>query len=222
MKVNVPIVAAAALALLAAAAPLATADHWLPNCPHWGYHSHTYGDGGPWPNSKTATWASLSVAPYSGQATAWDSNIVDCNGDVLPVDYDGDYDTGIGGAFFGYGPWAHEPTCDNGLTSHGAVVTVNDLSYGNDIWFLIGADDTSGPAISVDPVSGATTCSTDGSITPGDPFTNPIADADDCLTPRQNAAVGIVLTTCGAGGDGGYWVFLLPFPNPPTAGTITA
>ena len=140
----------------------------------------------------------------AGLVTVFETNTVDCDGDGAPGDYDGDWETGVGGGFFGYGPWANEPTCNYGLTLHGGTATVTDVVFGGNIEFVIGADDTSGPATSVDPVTGETTCSTSGSITPGDPATDPTADADDCLSAVYTTSG----TTCGAGGDGGYWVFL--------------
>ena len=196
-------------------------------CPHSGLHSHTYFAGG----SVTASSDTLTSGDEigAGFAAVFDTNLADCDGDGLPGDSDGDYDLGIGGAFFGHGPWADEPTCYYGLAQHGSTVSVNDVAFAGDVWFVIGADDTSGPVITVDPVTGGTTCSTDGSITPGDPALDPTADADDCLTDPQYGTG----TTCGAGGDGGYWVFLSGlhvyesgggsgFGNAPTAGTVTA
>ena len=196
------------------------ADHSSP-------HSHTYGLGGSvGAKSDTATGGEEAGA---GVVTVMDSNANDCNGDGVPGDFDGDYETGVGGGFFGYGPWANEPTCNYGLAVHSGSVVVNDLVFGSAVAFVTGADDTSGPVISTDPVTGETTCTTDGSITPGDPGTDPTADADDCLSDVYTGSG----STCGAGGDGGYWVFLngalvtegsggVGASNPPTAGTITA
>ena len=201
------------------------------SCTHFSPHSHSYGTGGSaGARSDTVTGGDEVGA---GIVTVFDTNTADCDGDGLR-NFDGDYDSGVGGAFFGYGPWANEPTCNYGLAVHGGVVVaVNDVVFGADVWFTIGADDTSGPVVSVDPVTGETTCETDGSITPGDPATDPTADADDCLTAPQNLAQGSSGATCGAGGDGGYWVFLNGLlvtesagnpgaNNAPTAGTITA
>ena len=194
---------------------------------HTSPHSHTYGFGGSaGARSDTVTGGDEVGA---GVVTVFETNAADCDGDGVPGDYDGDWETGVGGGFFGYGPWANEPICNYGLAAHGASVVVNDVVFGKEIAFVIGADDTSGPVISTDPVTGETTCETDGSITPGDPTTDPTADADDCLT---EVFIGQG-TTCGAGGDGGYWVFLngalvsegaggTGASNAPTAGTITA
>ena len=216
---------------------MAAASHWEPNCPHSSPHSHNYGLSWPSWKSRTATWHSTEVPPFSGSATVWDGNVIDCDDDYDPftqtgetADFDGDYETGEGGGFFGYGPWAHEPTCDYGLTSHSGTVTVNDAVFGNDIWFIIGADQTAGPWISVDPIDGSITCNTDGHIEPCDPVNpSPTCGPSDCLTPAYLGSG----STCGAGGDGGYWVFLLTghiwfgpggtgVGNPPTLGTITA
>ena len=266
MNVNMRLSLGIALVLAGAALPLASADHWLPNCPHSSPHSHTYGFGGSaGARSDTVTGGDEVGA---GIVTVSETNTVDCDGDFTPdpfvgcwddplnpccldeegnpesccygpddaptpcpesADFDGDYETGVGGGFFGYGPWAHEPTCNYGLTDHSGTVVVNDIVHGGDVAFVIGADDTSGPVVEVDPVDGTTSCSTDGSITPGDPATDPTADADDCLS---EVYIGTG-TTCGAGGDGGYWVFLngalvtegaggVGANNAPTTGTITA
>ena len=196
------------------------------DCTHGSPHVHTYTTG----TAAAVRSDTLEVVTSSpGTVSVSDSNMGDCDGDGVPGEFDGDLDAGVGGGFFGYGPWADEATCDYGYLQHGSHVTVSDVTFGSDIWFVIGADDTSGPAISVDPVTGETTCSTDGSITPGDPSTDPTADPDDCLTPPQHGS-GV---TCGAGGDGGYWVFLVAggvvenaggvsLSNAPTTGGLTA
>ena len=270
MRLNLPIVAGVALALLTVSAPLPMASahvcvdgllnppcspdctggpvgtlhiHLLASgidacagsagesdpyahCPHDSPHSHTYGSsGGARGRSRTLG----NGESGSGSTTVYEFNTMDCNGDGLPWDFDGDYETGSGGAFFGHGPWADEIICGYGLRTHGDTVTVNDVVFGGNVAFIIGADDTSGPVIRVDPVTGETSCSTDGSITPGDPTADPNADEDDCLT---EVYVGSG-KTCGHGGDGGYWVFLVTTgvdegaggtgaSNPVTAGTITA
>ena len=142
----------------------------------------------------------------------------------------GDYSFGIGGGFFGYGPWADEPLCDYDLNVHGDHVAVEDLLFGRGVAFFMGEDDQSGPVIIPDFVSGGNICETDGNISPGDPSTDPTADGDDCLSPAYYGVGG----TCGTGGgDGGYWVIIpstyasesgLSFEQFafPTAGTITA
>ena len=174
-----------------------------PFCPHGSPHSHTYGNGG--------------EASDAGSVIVADTNTFDCDGNGIPGDFDGDYESGVGGGFFGYGAWANEPTCSYGLATHGGSVTVHDAVFGEDVWFVVGASDTSGPIIVVDPATGSTFCSTDGVIAPGDPATDPTADADDCVEEFHGSG-----TTCGAGGDGGYWVILSLDGNPPSVGTITA
>ena len=203
---------------------------------HESPHSHTYGFGG----STGARSDSATAGRTIGVTTVSDNNVADCDGDGAPGDFDGDYETGVGGGFFGYGPWANEPICKYGLATHGGTITVNDVVFGHDVQFVIGADDTSGPVITpvTDPTTGEPTgefiCETDGAITPGDPAQDPTRDADDCLTPVIDGGdTNGQGTTCGAGGDGGYWVFVIgarvhesgtgvTVNNPATAGTITA
>ena len=152
-----------------------------------------------------------------------DTNLVDCDLDGVPGDYDGDYDVGLGGGFFGWGPWAAAAACNYNLHVHGPDVKVFDAT-GLPVLFEIGADDITGPIIVPDPITGGALCETDGVISPG-------ADADDCLTtPYVSPGPG---KTCGAGGDGGYWVILdapgvdvvggaVVLYGVPTVGTITA
>ena len=185
---------------------------WAPDgsnhCPHASPHAHTYGTGGSaGARSDTVTGGDEVGA---GIVTVFETNPLDCDGDGIPGDYDGDWETGVGGGFFGYGSWATSPICNYGLTVHGGAATVLDSNplVGNNVAFVIGADDRDGPVISTDPVTLETTCSTSGSITPcpdNDPNQcGPTDDPDDCLS---DVYVGSG-TTCGAGGDGGYWVFL--------------
>ena len=198
-------------------------------CPHASPHAHTYGNGGSF-GVRSSVVRQGSVVRH-GTVVVQETNTADCDGDGIPGDHDGDYDTGVGGAFFGYGPWANEPTCNYLRQIHGGTATVNDAVFGSDVWFVIGADDTTGPMITTDPVTGETHCTYDGSITPCHPTSGcgPADDPDDCLTEPLHGSG----TTCGAGGDGGYWVFLnvvfvdegpggLLVSNLPTAGTITA
>ena len=220
-----PFLLVAALGVLLAAAP--GTGQALTQCPHTSPHSHSYGTaGGLVLKSDTATGGD---EVSGGEATVYETNMQDCDQDGVGGDYDGDYETGVGGGFFGYGPWANEPTCNYGLTLHGGTATVNDVVFGGQVAFVIGADDTSGPVVSTDPVTAETSCETSGSITPGDPAQDPTADADDCLT---DVYVGSG-ATCGAGGDGGYWVLLVKTrvaegggsasaSNTPTMGSITA
>lgn len=104
---------------------------------------------------------------------------------------------------FGFGPWANEPTCGYGHLNHDAEARGFDALTLADAVFVLAADDTSGPSIFVDLLTGDATCETDGIISPGDPATNPAADADDCYTPVYVGSG----STCGAGGDGQYHAF---------------
>ena len=161
---------------------------------------HTYGSGG-----TVGTSSSMTGRNGAGVVTVSDNNVGDCDGDGVPGDFDGDYESGVGGGFFGAGFWANEATCQYGLKTHGTSVTVTDALSAN-IAFVTGADDMQGPIVVPDPVNGGNICETDGSITPGDPATEPTADADDC-------ASDVFINTgsaCGTGGDGGYWVFIDP------------
>lgn len=181
----------------------------------------------------------------AGRISVWDTNATqDCNFDGRGGDWDGDYDWGVGGGAFGWGPWADEPICGNALNVHGPNVVVHDVVFGRNVAFVVGEDDQAGPVIipiftdvDVDaryspPIRPEPTdwvCETDGSITPGDPSTDPTADADDCLSPLYTGTG----TTCGSGGgDGLFWVFIfagylhenggIATSNIPTEGIITA
>ena len=164
------------------------------------------------------------------QILVLDTNTEDCDGDGLPETFDGDFDLGVGGAFFGHGAWVNDPDCDYGLNEHGGNVVVSDAVFGPDMGFFVGEDDQGGPVKIVDSSTGLVICETSGSITPGDPATDPTADADDCLSEHF---VGSGQTCGTGGGDGGYWVLLdgvfvdehggnVGAGNPPTTGTITA
>ena len=193
---------------------------------------HTYGSGG------SAGGRSATVTGGDdfgvGVVTVTDTNADDCDGDGYAGDWDGDYDAGVGGGAFGYGPWATDPDCAYGYNLHGPNVVVNDVVFGNNIGFVVGEDDQSGPVKvpvdeDADGVPEGYICETSGSISPGDPATDPTADADDCLS---NHYVGSGSTCGSGGGDGLYWVFLdgvfvdenggVTAGNPPTTGTITA
>lgn len=203
-----------------------------PSCPHNSPHSHTYGIGGSALAHPGSAMRETSLG--GGTVIALDLNPLDCDGDGVPGDFDGDFEWSAGGAFIGYGSWADESVCRYGLQTHGPFAVVHDIVLLHNVWFLTGADDTSGPTIQVDPSTGETTCTTDGTITPGDPVENPTADEDDCLShPQNHFQYGSTGETCGYGGDGGYWVLLLNVaafvdePNvtvstQPTVGTITA
>ena len=155
----------------------------------------------------------------SGIGAVWvtDTNAEDCDGDGVVADYDGDNDLGVGGGVFGWGPWADSPECGWRYNVHGPRVHVTDVVLA-DVPFVLGEDDQDGPIVATDPETGETTCTTSGSITPGE-------DADDCLTPVLRGSG----RTCGTGGgDGVFWVFLnvhasdRPSLTGPTAGTIVA
>ena len=202
-----------------------------PDCP--AEPVHTYGSGSSvGGRSATATGGNDTGV---GFVTVTDTNEADCNGDGIVGDWDGDYDAGTGGGAFGWGPWANEPTCNNQFNVHGPNVVVNDIIPNYPISFVVGEDDQAGPVIipvdeDADGVPEGYICETSGSITPGDPATDPTADADDCLS-GQYTTTG---ATCGSGGgDGLFWVFLdglfvdengagTTVKNPPTTGTITA
>lgn len=151
----------------------------------------------------------------AGQVTVWDSNVADCDGDGVPGDRDGDYDVGIGGGFFGWGPWAEH--C--GVNVHGPDVFVTDVVLGPIVPFVIGVDDATGFVLDD---QGGNTCITDGVISPGVDL-----EGDDCLA----GVYRILGQTCGGGGDGGYWVVLdllaeadehVDAAVPSTVGTLAA
>ena len=210
-------------------------DEFTPSSPHPYCPSeptHTYGTGGSVGGRSATVTGGDDVGV--GLVTVTDTNAEDCNGDGIAGDWDGDYDGGVGGGAFGWGPWADEATCNNAFNVHGPNVAVNDLVFGSAIGFVVGEDDQAGPVIiPVDEDNDGTpdgyVCETDGSITPGDPTTDPTADADDCLSEHF---VGTGATCGTGGGDGLFWVFLdgaaveenggVGVGNGPTAGTITA
>lgn len=186
---------------------------------------HTYGLGG------AVFVAEQSVGAHGSAVSVQDTNLEDCNG-MGPGAFDGDYDSGVGGGFFGYGQWAADPDCDFRLNAHGPNVVLNDVVFGNAVSFVVGENDRSGPVKVWDPVTGTADCETDGRLAPcpdNDPAQcGPADDPDDCIS---QVYVGMG-ETCGAGGgDGGYWVILgvgaqtsggIGLANPPTAGTIMA
>lgn len=206
-------------------------------CLHHSPHAHTYGVS---MQAYAASGTASVSSPWAGTVVVRDSNLGDCNGDGLGLDFDGDHDVAAGGAFFGYGPWADESTCNYGLHAHGATASVLDAVHGTAIHVLAGANDIAGPTVTQDPLTGRSTCETDGVIRPctGSDISScgPTDDADDCLSGHDPVSRTFVpslggVTTCGAGSDGGYWVFLLNYvgeegnvlaSNPPTFGTITA
>lgn len=191
-------------ALLLAAPAVAAVALALPPCPPQPTHTYVA------PGAIVVNSWTTGISTKLGEVTVVDTNLADCNGDGIPLDRDGDYDLGVGGAFFGWGPYA--ATC--GVNVHGPDVTVVDLVISPA--FEIAADDMDGSPIGID-------CLTDGIIAPG-------VDSDDCLTTPY--APGTAGRTCGGGGDGGFWVILDLFVDekdlsvtltpPPFMGTITA
>lgn len=197
----------ACLVLLLLVAPiLGSLAHALPlACPPQPTHAYL--------GSGAVAFGSEAGQQYKvGSVRVLDTNVEDCDGDGVPGDFDGDYDGGYGGAFFGWGPWADEPVCRYGLNVHGPDVAVADFMFPP--IFELGADDMEGPFLFVDPSTGEVSCVTDGLISPG-------LDGDDCLTLPYGPSPfsGVTGTTCGAGGDGGYWVIL---DAPAYAGIVTA
>ena len=215
-----------ALAAVLALSFVAAAAHGANPCPDQSVH--TYGQGGAVGGRSAAVTFGQAIG--TGLAQVADTNSTDCDPtNPAPADWDGDYDAGLGGAFFGYGPWAEDPDCDYDLNLHGPNVAVNDVVFGAFITFVTGEDDQGGPIKIQNPLDGSWTCEVSGSITPG-LVTDPSADPDDCVS-APFLGVG---ATCGTGGgDGGYWVFLhavfvdenpasVDLRNPATTGTVTA
>lgn len=201
------------LILTLSAIPAATVTAHSVNCAN-AYAPHSYGMGG----SAGVSAPDQELEIEVGVVVVSDNNTADCNGDGIPYDFDGDYEAGMGGGFFGAGPWANEPTCQYGLVTHGTAVTVTDAVSAN-IAFKVGADDQGGPVVIADPINGGNICETDGGITPCAPPSDggacgPTDDADDCLSDADTSRSGYQPyvnsgSACGTGGDGGYWVFLL-------------
>ena len=184
-------------------------------------NAHVYGvPGAAGGKGDAVTVLDVATGGAIGLVSVMDTNVDDCDGDGLGGDFDGDYDSGVGGAFFGYGTWAADEDCGHRLHAHGAQVVVNDVVFGAGIRFFVGEDDQDGPLRAQDPEDGSWICMTDGLISPG-PDGFPAADADDCLAGLYTGQG----RTCGrGGGDGGYWVALVPTRggNPPTSGIIVA
>ena len=190
--------------------------------------THTYGLGGAVGGRSAAVTFGQAVG--TGLVEVTDTNSTDCDPtNPAAADWDGDYDAGVGGAFFGYGAWAEDPQCDYALNVHGGNVAVNDVVFGAFITFFVAEDDQAGPVKLQNPLDGTWTCEVSGSITPG-LATDPATDPDDCVSEPYLGHGA----TCGTGGgDGGYWVFLhavfvdenpasLDLRNPATTGTVTA
>jgi|SRR5581483_5682901 len=136
----------------------------------------------------------------AGNVLVDDTNTADCNGDGQPGDFDGDFDVGGGGAFFGSSnAWDFLDDCGYDLNVHATSGTATDVTS-LPVSGTFGVDDTQGPVVVTDPTTGATIwCQTDGSITPD-------TDANDCLNAWVNTwSAG---ACAGTGGDDGYWLFL--------------
>lgn len=184
------------------------------------------------PRGAFVSYSGSGMSATYVQGTAWvvDTNVQECDGvPGFAVDWDGDADAGVGGAFFGSGSWAEDPDCGYRLNLHGPRVSVVDDLHGPTVPFLVAEDDQMGPIKVVLP-SGGYACVTSGTLIPGDAAVDPTVDVDDCVAgPFFGEGA-----TCGSGGgDGGYWVLLLEpyaidhfgqptFADPPTTGTITA
>lgn len=213
MRIRPATAVAWTLAFVTAGIPLMSADAHTPDCAT-SAAPHSYGNGAGPLGIRTQSAALLGLdeyAPAGGGVgsiliSVADNNLTDCDGDGTPGDADGDFEFGMGGAFFGAGPWANEATCQYGLKVHGLDVTVTDLLVA-DVLFITAADDMNGPLVISDPINGGNICETDGVISPGEASTtsdDPTADHDDCKShKRKNTG-----KACGTGGDGGYWVFL--------------
>lgn len=195
---KVPLLAAALVASAFLVGGDATAD-----CPPQPTHAYLAGP------------AVLVDAPFYGPTglgvvLVQDSALNDCDGDGVPQEFDGDMELGVGGGFFGWGPWANAEGCEGGtfgMNVHGPRVVGRD-TLGRPLTFIVGEDDQSGP-VHVTGRNGEPYCETDGSITPMD-------DDDDCFSAWF---VGEGRTCGTGGGDGGYWVFVLS-PTSPADGSL--
>ncbi len=172
---------------------------------------HTYGSSMALGTNSNTLSEQTSGAPTgsvegggAGFVTVQDSNVADCNGDGIPGDYDGDYDIGTGGGFFGSSSeWDTADNCGYDLSVHASTGTATDISS-LPVGGVFGVDDVAGPVVVTDPNSGATvSCQVDGSITPG-------TDANDCLNVWVNTWSPGSDPVCaiGHGGDDGYWLIL--------------
>ncbi len=163
----------------------------------------------PGANQPTHIFLAQGGTQFSDTVTIVDTNTTDCNGDSNPRDFDGDYDLGIGGGFFGSSTqWDVTAGCGYDLNVHAttglAVSTTGLVAAGS-----VGVDDTTGPTVVTDPSGATLSCQVDGTVTPE-------TDSDDCLAPF----VGAWAAPCGGvGGDDGYWIFVHAESS---AGTLTA
>ncbi len=119
----------------------------------------------------------------AGFVTVQDTNTVDCNGDHVPGDFDGDLDAGVGGGFFGSSTeWDLADNCGYDLNVHSTsgVATDTVVLHVGGTW---GVDDTGGPIVV--PVKGDISDAV-GALLPAPAGST----ADDAL----DAAEGIVET----------------------------
>src|SRR5581483_7686569 len=110
----------------------------------------------------------LATSGGAGNVLVDDTNTADCNNDGISSDFDGDFDAGVGGGFFGStNAWDVADGCGYDLNVHTSTGTVTDITSlpvsGN-----FGVDDVAGPI----PVSQST----------GE-FDQPIDDLVAILTP---------------------------------------
>ncbi len=178
-------------------------------CPSASQPTHSYGA----PAVLGASSHGLRESATGGSATVQDTNVADCNGDSVPNDFDGDYDYGVGGAFFGDSSvWDGSDNCGYDLNVHATTGTASSPTTSG----TFGVDDAEGPVVITDPHTGATvSCQSDGSITPD-------TDANDCLSAWTGSwSPGSCYYSVGA--DDGYWLFLAPQSGLGFAsGTLTA
>lgn len=115
-----------------------------------------------------------------------DGNTEDCDGDGIPLDYDGEREWGLGGAWLavdGRASW-----CADTAPHHPAFgpITVTDNLL-NPVHFLVVADDTSDPTL----------------FPCGDGFLSPVTG--DAMAH----CVSSCTVTFPPGADGGYWVVVV-------------
>ena len=213
--------------LLLLGATASTVDAANP-CPDQPTHTYVTGSAAAVASATLFGSSDATATSPAGRVSVWDTNgPQDCNPqDGVPGDWDGDHDWGLGGGAFGYGAWAEDPQCDYQLNVHGPNVVVLDVVFADNMPFVVGEDDRSGPIkirvfetldLGLDLESGPVetpdarrvpigwVCETDGSITPGDPGADPTADPDDCLSV---IFYGFGYTCGTGGGDGLTWIFL--------------
>lgn len=113
-----PTLPLAAMLILALAAPPAEAQECFVS------DIHVYVWGGSANLDSQAAGVSTRAL---GGVVVHDGNTADCDGDGVPLDFDGDWETGAGGGFL---PFSH----------HGATVCLQDLASGEAPTFVTGID----------------------------------------------------------------------------------